>query len=140
MPRDLPIGNGNILIAFDRDTLLREFYYPHVGDENHTKGEPFRFGIFVDGQFEWIPNRCVINRTYLNDSLVTDVTIRHDPFQLSLQVHDLVDFHDNCYVKKLIVHNTSDREREIRLFLDKTFISTATRSATPQRSDPKPTP
>ena len=51
MPRDLPIGNGNVLIAFDRDYLLREFCFPHVGEENHTVGENFRFGVFADGQF-----------------------------------------------------------------------------------------
>lgn len=50
MPRDIPIGNGNILIAFDRNYLLREFYFPHVGQENHTEGEPFRFGIWAKAQ------------------------------------------------------------------------------------------
>ena len=33
MPRDIPIANGSVLIAFDRDYLLREFFFPHVGDE-----------------------------------------------------------------------------------------------------------
>ena len=38
MPRDLPIGNGNLLISFDCDYYLRELFFPHVGEESHTKG------------------------------------------------------------------------------------------------------
>ena len=45
MARDIPIGNGNMLVAFDKDYILREFCFPHVGEENHTAGHPFRFGV-----------------------------------------------------------------------------------------------
>jgi glucoamylase len=31
MPRDLPIGNGSLLIAFDSEYRLADFYFPHVG-------------------------------------------------------------------------------------------------------------
>lgn len=78
MPRDLPIGNGNMLIAFDRDYLLREFYFPHVGEENHTHGEKFRFGVYIDHEFGWIPDGWRIRKDYLDDSLITDVELTHD--------------------------------------------------------------
>ena len=51
MPRDLPIGNERLLVNFDADYVLRDFYYPNVGKENHAAGFPFRFGLFVDGRF-----------------------------------------------------------------------------------------
>ena len=38
MARDIPVGNGKILVAFDKDYLLREFYFPYVGEENHNAG------------------------------------------------------------------------------------------------------
>ena len=38
MARDIPVGNGSILVAFDEDYLLREFCFPHVGEENHAVG------------------------------------------------------------------------------------------------------
>jgi glucoamylase len=34
--RDLPIGNGSLLVTFDRNYQLRDIYYPRVGQENHT--------------------------------------------------------------------------------------------------------
>jgi GH15 family glucan-1,4-alpha-glucosidase len=29
-----------------------------------------------------------------------------------------VDFHENLYLRQIVVHNKADREREVRLFLD----------------------
>jgi GH15 family glucan-1,4-alpha-glucosidase len=54
MPRDIPVGNGSLLVNFDDRYQLRDLYWPHVGQENHTDGHPFRFGVWVDGQFRWV--------------------------------------------------------------------------------------
>ena len=60
MPRDLPLGNGNLLVAFDENYQLRELYWPHVGQENHAIGHPFHFGVWVggpdgaDGRVRWL--------------------------------------------------------------------------------------
>lgn len=55
MPRDLPLGNGRLLITFDREYHIRDLYYPRVGGENHASGHPFRFGVWADGEFGWGP-------------------------------------------------------------------------------------
>lgn len=47
MPRDIPVGNGSLLIAFDADYTIRDLYYPHVGKENHAMGNPSRFGVQI---------------------------------------------------------------------------------------------
>jgi len=54
MPRDIPVGNGSLLVTFDQTYQVRDFYWPHVGQENHSPGHPFRFGVWVDGEFRWI--------------------------------------------------------------------------------------
>jgi len=38
MPRDLPVGNGNLLVNFDTNHNIRNIYYPYVGKENHSEG------------------------------------------------------------------------------------------------------
>lgn len=119
MSRDLAIGNGSILIAFDRDAILREFYFPYVGQENHTKGERFRFGIWLDGDFRWIPNGFEVERHYLDDTLVTDVLFRG--MGVKIRVNDLVDYEKNLYLKKISVENELDYQREARLFLAHDF-------------------
>ena len=54
MPRDLPIGNGSLLVNFDQTYQIRDLYWPHVGQENHTLGHTFRVGVWAEGQFRWL--------------------------------------------------------------------------------------
>jgi len=121
MSRDLPVGNGNILVAFDKDSILREFYFPHVGQETHTQGEPFRFGIWVDGQFSWIPDGWEISRDYLDDSLVTQVELSNDSLGLRITVNDWVDYQENIYFKKLTLENLTGDGKEGRIFFGQDF-------------------
>ena len=46
MPRNIPVGNGNMLVAFDQHYRIRDLYFPHVGQENHAGDGPFRFGVW----------------------------------------------------------------------------------------------
>jgi GH15 family glucan-1,4-alpha-glucosidase len=121
VPRDIPVGNGNILAAFDGNYRLREFHFPHVGQENHIGEQPFRFGVRVNGSFSWIPDGWRITKDYLDDTLVTNVELVHDTWKLRITANDLVDFHENIYLKKLTVQNFSGEEKEVRLFLAHDF-------------------
>lgn len=121
MPRDLPLGNGNMLVAFDKSYLLREFYFPFVGQENHTQGHPFRFGVWIEGKFSWIPEGWDLTMDYLDDSLVAEVFLKKESEKLTLHLHDVVDFHENIYLKRITVENRSDQERQIRFFLAQDF-------------------
>ena len=48
MPRDIPVGNGRLLVTFDRHYQIRDLYFPHVGQENHAGAGPCRFGVYAD--------------------------------------------------------------------------------------------
>jgi len=52
--RDLPIGNGTVLVNFDADYNICDVCFPHVGMENHTVGHAIRFGVWADGLMKWI--------------------------------------------------------------------------------------
>lgn len=117
MPRDIPVGNGNVLIAFDKDYLLREFYFPHVGEQNHVKEDPFRLGVWSEGIFSWLPEGWVINKDYLDDSLVTNVSLVNEQMGLKIICNDLVDYQENIYLKKFTVENLSHKERDVRIFM-----------------------
>lgn len=121
MPRDIPVGNGSTLVAFDKDYILREFYFPHVGEENHTAGRPFRFGVWVNGRFSWLPDGWEIKRDYIDDTLVTNVELINKQLKIRIIANDLVDFHENIYLKKLTVENLSDETQKIRFFLCNDF-------------------
>ena len=116
MPRDLPIGNGRLLLNFDLHYNLRDLYFPHVGQENHLGSDTSRFGIWVDGRFFWIGPGWDIELLYDPDTLVTQVRLHHPELQLILHCRDAVDFHENIYVKEITIENLSPAERHCRLF------------------------
>ena len=116
MSRDIPVGNGSLLVNFDQTYQLRDLYWPHVGQENHTNGHPSRFGAWVDGQFRWVSDDGW-QRTldYAHDTLVTHVMLHHPDLALRLVCQDVVDFHEDLYLRQIVVHNEADRQREVRL-------------------------
>jgi GH15 family glucan-1,4-alpha-glucosidase len=121
MPRDIPVGNGSLLITFDQDYCLRDIYYPFVGKENHTGGHKFRLGIWVDGKFDWVKSDWGLHLDYAYEMLMTQVTAASDPLGVSLHCHDLVDYRENIYIKKILLKNLADRQREFRLFFHHDF-------------------
>lgn len=122
MPRDIPIGNGSLLVAFDARYQLRDLYWPHVGQQNHAGGHPFRLGAWVDGDFRWMDDGgWERDLRYAEGTLITDVTLIHLDLQVQLRVVDAVDFHENLLVRRFDVHDTAGRAREIRLFFHHDF-------------------
>jgi glucoamylase len=116
MPRDIPVGNERFLITFDQDYCLRDIYFPHVGKENHTEGHKFRFGIWVDGQFAWVNRDWNLKLEYGHESLLTHVRASHEGLEITLHCNDIVDHKEPIYLKKILVQNLANRQREIRLF------------------------
>jgi len=121
MPRDIPVGNGTLLITFDQDYCLRDIYYPFVGKENHTEGHKFRFGIWVDGKFDWVKRDWGLRLEYAYEMLMTQVTASNDHLGVSLHCHDMVDYRESIYIKKVILKNLARQEREFRLFFHHDF-------------------
>lgn len=121
MPRDLPLGNGTVLVNFDRDYNLRDIHFPEVGMDNHSVGHPSRFGVFCEGQFAWLSAEYIRQRLYVTDALQTDVLATIPHLQLELRFNDAVDFYLWTFVRKVSVKDLSGRDREVRLFFHHDF-------------------
>ncbi|MEK6703329.1 MAG: glycoside hydrolase family 15 protein, partial [Planctomycetota bacterium] len=117
MPRDIPVGNGDLLITFDHLYRVRDIYYPHVGWYNHTEGAIQRFGIWADGKMAWIedPSWRRLLR-YKPDTLVTEVLLINDSLKLEVRCEDAVDFHEPVYFRVVSVRDTSGKSRDVRVF------------------------
>jgi GH15 family glucan-1,4-alpha-glucosidase len=121
MPRDLVIGNGSTLVAFDSQYRLADFYFPHVGMENHAAAR-FRFGVRAGDTHTWLED-AAWNKSlgYLRDTLVTDVVCRNDELGLRLHCYDAIDPDAGVYVRKIVVRNLSEQPRKLKLFLHHDF-------------------
>lgn len=116
MPRDLPLGNGRLLVSFDQDYRLRDLYFPYVGQENHGGGRLSRCGVWVERRFSWFGPEWQRELRYEEDTLVTEVSLQHPELQLALACRDAVDFQETVWVREITVVNLAVREREVRLF------------------------
>jgi GH15 family glucan-1,4-alpha-glucosidase len=116
MPRDIPVGNGKLLICFDQHYAIRDLYFPHVGQENHVSGSSCRMGVWVEGRFSWVGEDWQRHFVYEPDTMVTNVRLVHQGLGLVLSCRDAVDFHEDVYVREVTVENLRPDKREIRLF------------------------
>jgi glucoamylase len=121
MPRDLPLSNGTLLVAFDLAYRIRDIYFPHVGMENHAVGHPFRFGVWVDGQISWLDGDWHPALRYADRTMVSDVTAANDLLGVAVHFTDAVDFYENVLVRRIQVTNRRPASREIRVFFHHDF-------------------
>ncbi len=134
MPRDIPVGNGQMLVTFDQHYQIRDLYFPHVGQENHAGGGPCQFGIWsvlppnqtTEGdrrrkRLFWTHQGWQLQQAYEPDTLATDVTMTHEALKLRMHCCDVVDFHRPLLVRRVEVVNLFDAERTVHLFHHQDF-------------------
>jgi glucoamylase len=122
MPRDIPLGNGSLLIAFDQNCQIRDLYWPHVGQENHALGHPFRSGLWVEGQIRWFDDgKWQRSLKYQPETLVSAVRLEHPELKIAIQISDTVDFHEDLFLRRMEISNLDTRDREIRMFFHHDF-------------------
>ena len=119
--RDLPVGNGSLLVNFDDKYQLRDIYFPHVGQENHTKGFPSRLGVWVAGEFSWTADEDWSRELrYVPNSTVTNVLLVSRKLNLEIRCHDTVAQDVNVFLRHFKVNDLVG-ERDIRVFLHHDF-------------------
>lgn len=124
MARPIILSNGSLHVGLDEHGLVRDFYFPHIGQENHTKDKKLlhNIGIYVDGDFRWINDGSwVINPDYYGDVLVSRIVAINNKLQIRLEFDDCVDSEMNVFLRNIHVINLADTEREVRIFMHQTF-------------------
>lgn len=120
--RDIPVGNGSLLVNFDDKYQIRDIYFPHVGQENHTEGAIFRFGVWADGEFSWVSaDGWTRELGYQQETLVTDVHLVNAQLGIELFCSDTVASHENIFLRRVRVRNLRETSRSIRVFLHQDF-------------------
>lgn len=143
MPRDIPVGNGRLLVTFDHRYQIRDFYFPHVGQENHAGAGPCRFGVYADipggnrSRLYWTTDEgWDIRQRYLRDTLTTSVALEHQELRLGLYCNDAVDFHRPILVRKIKVKNNTSRQRLVKIMHHQDFNMFGTKMGDTAYFDP----
>ncbi|MDQ6929906.1 MAG: glycoside hydrolase family 15 protein [Candidatus Eremiobacteraeota bacterium] len=119
MPRDLPLGNGNLLVNYDANYTIRDIFFPHVGTENHVLGHRCRLGFWADGNFAWTyDDGWERDLRYEPDTLVTAVRLVNAKLGIAVRIADAVDFAAPVLVRRFTVEPTAVKSVRIFLGLD----------------------
>jgi len=105
-------------IGWDHLYRLRDFTFPQVGEADHTLGQTWRFGVWVNGKFSWSDDESFSRRlAYVHNSLVTDVTL-DDPNKLGVRlgINDVIHHRKPLYLKRMAVANLRQEAADVRLF------------------------
>ncbi len=121
MPKEIVVGNGRMVLALDNRMRVRDFFYPHVGLENHLVGHEFKTGVWVNGSFIWLGDNWDIMMKYLPETLVSNCLAKSKKLEVELEISDAVHSYLDVYLKKVAVTNVSDVKREVKLFFSHDF-------------------
>lgn len=117
VPRELVLGNGNVLVNFDRFFILRALYFPYAGMDNHVGEGGCRMGVWAGGRFAWLDDpgweRSV---EYRSGTMVGEVRARHAGLGIDLEIHAAVHYREDLYLQRTRLRNLREGSREVRLF------------------------
>lgn len=137
MARPIVLSNGELHVGINKFGMVHDFYYPFVGQENHSAAKSLRHkvGVWVDGEFSWwddgswnftfsYPYRALIGRT----------TARNEALGIILEFEDTIDAAQNAFLRNIHIVNERNTTRDVRLYLHQVFAidDTATRNDTVQ--------
>ncbi len=124
MPRSLVLGNGNMLVNIDNNGIVRDFYYPYVGLEEHTRGHHHHVGVFEEetGEFSWFHHDdWQAYPDYLEETLVTNTILKSEKLGLEITFNDFVTVRNNIFCRNITVKNLREEERNLRFFFQYDF-------------------
>jgi GH15 family glucan-1,4-alpha-glucosidase len=140
--RPLIYGNGSLLVCVDERGIVRDFYYPHAGMENH--GGYIRLGLYDTGagKFAWLENwkktqgyRKLANPGDADGaSMIGESVFSDQAFGAAVTVEEMVHQEKDIFLRTFTVKNISDAPKAFRLFsaqnyhiLENDYASTAVR-------------
>ncbi len=122
MSRSLVLGNGNILMCMDNYAQVRDLYFPYVGSENHVgRKHKHRVGIWVDEKMSWFDDSWDITVQSEEEAPVGSTLAKNDKLNVTLHLSDTVYNEKNVFLRKVVVKNTSNIPRDIRVFFGQEF-------------------
>ena len=102
--REVVMGNGSLLVNFDRELNLRDLYWPYGGFENHGDGNRTSFAVFVENRLSWLfENSWQREVGYIEDTPVTRIHASNSELRVELFICDAVHPTEDFYLKQVTV-------------------------------------
>ena len=106
MPQSLVLGNGSMLVNFNDRALVRDFYFPYAGLENHSSKKMHQIGVWVGGKFAWLTDQSwVITQKYEEGSMVGLAVATNESLGVELSFQDIVYNEQPIFLRRIAVKN-----------------------------------
>ncbi|MEM4082906.1 MAG: glycoside hydrolase family 15 protein [Saccharolobus sp.] len=109
------IGNGKILINFDEKGRIIDIYYPYVGLENQTGGDPIRIAIW-DGKNLFLDDMWRTEISYLDNSNIVEIRSEIPNTNISVTSYNFLDNDEPIYYSIIKVVNNNNIQKNLKLF------------------------
>jgi GH15 family glucan-1,4-alpha-glucosidase len=126
--RPLLLSNGHLHVGINLFGMVHDFYYPWVGFENHARAEKMRHrvGIWTENKFSWLDDgNWQFSMNYADHAQIGHITAHNKNIGITLEFFDCVAHDHNVFLRNIHVINTTDRQREVRLFMHQVFMISA---------------
>ena len=132
------LGNGNLLIGFDKSGQIKDIYYHYPGLENHVhEDQVHKLGIWADGEVYWADGGDFEVKVEMNNqSMRSDVTWDSKKLGLKLIANDCVYNERNILIRHFEIENIFDYKREIKIFFNQQFNISQTHTGNTAYYDP----
>lgn len=118
MVRFLPLGNGRLLVTFDSDMNLMDFYYSKTQSENHG-GHPFRTGVLVNGKFTWVDRHIIKDADYLDHTAIGRIYFNHENIEFTS--YNAVYPYSDIFLRRVSMKNNNPIPAHVSLFFHQNF-------------------
>lgn len=125
MARSAVLSNGKLLVAFDEYGLVRDFYYPYVGQANLTneKQVEHKIGVWVDGRLSWLNNGdWQLQIDFATNGLSALGIYTNQKLKIRLKVHSFIDHKEDIFGRRLELINLGTDSRDIKVFMHQVFL------------------
>ncbi|MCI2415370.1 MAG: glycoside hydrolase family 15 protein [Candidatus Aramenus sp.] len=109
------LGNGRLLVNLDEIGRIVDLYYPYVGMENQTSGNPVREALWGNERLI-LDEQWKTNVEYMDDVNIVEVNSKVDPLGLSINSYSFVDPSEPIYFSIIKVLNNGNNKARFKLF------------------------
>lgn len=124
MARPIVLSNGEMHVGINKFGLVHDFYYPYVGQENHSSGNNtrHRVGVWENGSISWLDNgEWKFEFSFHQTALIGHTVAVNHKIGLTIEFEDLVDAESNAFMRRINLINHREESREVRLFMHQAF-------------------
>jgi oligosaccharide amylase len=142
MSRAVTIGNGNLLVGIDNRGQVRDLYFPYAGHADHISGASgsyvHRMGVWTEGTLRWLSDSSWKISIQCDDTTSSsNICAYNAELGVNLNIVDVVHNEQNIFLRKIILSNDRDTNRQIKLFFGQEFRISESRRGDTAFYDPR---